>query len=152
MTRPIAGNLTLEVKSASGEVQTHTFDAAADRRVIIGRANTCDLVIQESGASRKHTMLLCTYAGWRVEDLGSSNGTRLNSKQVKSSPVEHGDVLQIGQTEIRLIQVTASEARLVVDLLEGRASFDTHALPLSAAELIWFGFLSLHRSDEREGL
>lgn len=137
--------LTLEVV-AGGERKTLTFDAAFDRRVIIGRSAECDLVVFDSGVSRKNTMLLATYAGWRVQDLGSTNGTFLNGSKVTVAAFERGDVVTVGATQIRLLDAEGPVVQLVLDLDAGRATFAEHALPLSAAELIWFGFLASHRA------
>ena len=143
---PPATQLTVALEVPGGARTVHTFDAAEDRRVIIGRAPSCDLVLVEGGCSRKHAMLRSTQAGWVVEDLGSSNGTLLNGRVIQSSPLEQGDVVQIGRALIHLVSAAAPQTRLVVELLEGHATLDTERLPLSAAELIWFGFLSLHRA------
>lgn len=137
--------LTVEVRTAAG-TKTLSFDSAFDRRVIIGRASECDLVVHDSGVSRKHTMLLSTPAGWRVEDLGSSNGTYLNGRQVSSAPFGRGDVVSVGQTEIALVNASAAPVQLVVDLAAGTAALGGEALPLSAAELIWFSYLASHRA------
>ncbi len=137
--------LTVEVRCGS-ERKTLTFDAAFDRRVIIGRATQCDIVVLDPGVSRKHTMLLATPAGWQVQDLGSSNGTRLNGERVRAAPVAVGDVVAVGSTEVVLLDAGAVKVELVVDLEQGVASVGDLTLVLSAAELIWFGFLAAHRS------
>jgi pSer/pThr/pTyr-binding forkhead associated (FHA) protein len=137
--------LIVEV-SSDNQTRSLRFDASVDRRVIIGRSDACDLVVEDSGVSRKHTMLIATPGGWRVEDLGSSNGTYLNGKPVKSAPFERGDVVAVGKTTIKMLEGDGPGARLVVDLDAGAATLAGEALPLSAAELIWFGFLAAHRA------
>ncbi|MBL8957739.1 MAG: FHA domain-containing protein [Myxococcaceae bacterium] len=138
--------LTVEVRTATGKSRTLSFDSAFDRRVIIGRSAECDLCVEDSGVSRKNTMLIATPAGWQVHDLGSSNGTRLNGERVRVAPCGPGDVVAVGETQIVLISAGAPPAELVVDLEAGRATVGDVELPLSAAELIWFGFLAAHRT------
>jgi pSer/pThr/pTyr-binding forkhead associated (FHA) protein len=36
-------------------------------------------------------------SAWLVRDLGSLNGTYVNSNRVEESPVQHGDEVQIGR-------------------------------------------------------
>lgn len=144
--------LTLEVRSQAGKSTRHAFDATVDRRIIIGRASSCDLVLTESGASRKHAMLICADAGWLLTDLGSTNGVELNGARVTAShPVEPGDVVRIGATEIRLLTLGAlpepyAARKLEVELDEGFAKLGDETLPLSAAELIWFAWLASNRA------
>ena len=39
--------------------------------------------------------------GYVIEDLASTNGTKLNGKRVRSAPLAEGDEIQIGQTLFR---------------------------------------------------
>ena len=55
--------------------------------VILGRDDTCDIVLTGPGISRRHCMLVLTSEGYCLEDLNSSNGTmiggvRLGAKQL----------------------------------------------------------------------
>jgi general secretion pathway protein E len=73
----------------------------ADKQAItVGRAPDNVLVLSDNLASRAHCVIEKTSDGWRVRDLGSSNGTRLNGQPIKLSPFKPGDKLQIGQTII----------------------------------------------------
>lgn len=75
----------------------------ADRQAIsVGRAPDNALVLSDTLASRAHCVIEKTADGWRVRDLGSSNGTRVNGQPIKLAPFRPGDLLQIGNTVIRL--------------------------------------------------
>lgn len=39
------------------------------------------------------------HSGWRVRDLGSRNGTKLNDRRVSESPLKPGDVVKVGSHE-----------------------------------------------------
>lgn len=65
---------------------------------VIGRVAGCDLVIDDSKASRRHARLVVEAGVAEVEDLGSSNGTRLNDKPVTRRVLRDGDRIQIGAT------------------------------------------------------
>ena len=66
---------------------------------VIGRAPTCDFAIPDSTVSGRHAELTRTPDGWRIRDLGSRNGTRLNGWLVKQGDVRPGDVLALGGSE-----------------------------------------------------
>src|SRR5476651_2507829 len=53
-------------------------------QVVIGRAPECDIVLdRESPGSRLHASVYDNGAnGWRVRDMGSSNGTFVNEKRL----------------------------------------------------------------------
>ncbi|MEM8883009.1 MAG: FHA domain-containing protein, partial [Planctomycetota bacterium] len=68
--------------------------------VTIGRSPECDMPIEDGQASRRHASVTRADEGYEVADLGSTNGTLLNSVQVKQRPLQHGDVIRIGATEI----------------------------------------------------
>jgi FhaA, N-terminal domain/FHA domain len=68
---------------------------------VVGRSRQCDVVIDDSGVSRRHAELSPGAEGWRIEDLGSTNGVRVNGSAVRGSRVlEQGDRIEMGSTEM----------------------------------------------------
>lgn len=72
----------------------------------LGRAtlnHTWEIGIQDSSVSRPHARMTHTNGAWIVYDLGSANGTRVNSVNVteKGKVLTDGDVLTVGQTMIQ---------------------------------------------------
>lgn len=63
---------------------------------LIGREDTCDVVIADRQVSRYHARLYRTESGVYLEDLASKNGTYVNSSRI-GEPVllQDGDVIQI---------------------------------------------------------
>jgi pSer/pThr/pTyr-binding forkhead associated (FHA) protein len=67
---------------------------------VIGRQEGCEIHIDNLGISRTHARLMRDGDGYRVEDLGSSNGTFVNGEQVQRQPLGDGDVLTLGKFEV----------------------------------------------------
>lgn len=69
----------------------------------VGRSRDCDIVLTDSNVSRRHAELRPTgMGGWTITDLGSTNGVRVNGRDV-SEPValESGDHVMIGTVDAR---------------------------------------------------
>ena len=62
----------------------------------IGRADDCDFVVDEPTVSRHHATLRRTPEGWRLRDVSSTNGTRLNGWRVEDAALHPGDELMLG--------------------------------------------------------
>ncbi len=73
----------------------------APRGAVIGRSRDCDIVLEDAGVSRRHAQLSPSSAGWTIEDLGSTNGVRLNGEELRGARALHpGDRIEIGSTKI----------------------------------------------------
>lgn len=73
----------------------------APRGATIGRSRDCDIVLEDSSISRRHAELRPAGQGWVVEDLGSTNGVRINGNTVHGPrEVRTGDRIEIGSTEM----------------------------------------------------
>lgn len=67
----------------------------------IGRSRACDVVLDDAGASRRHAEIRPYADGWTLEDLGSTNGVRVNGRPIDGAqPLRPGDRVEIGSTEI----------------------------------------------------
>lgn len=67
----------------------------------IGRSRDCDIVLEDSGASRRHAEISPCAEGWELRDLGSTNGVRVNGRAIDGlQPLRQGDHVEIGSTEI----------------------------------------------------
>lgn len=76
----------------------------------LGRVAGCDIVIDDTKASRRHARIVVEGGVCEIEDLQSSNGTLLNGKPVQRRVLRDGDRVQIGQTEIVYRETAASPA------------------------------------------
>lgn len=72
-------------------------------RMVIGGAEECDLVVDDPTISNAHAVLELVSSVWVVRDLGSRNGTFVNSQRIGSDKVlRSGDELRLGQTRLVL--------------------------------------------------
>ena len=68
---------------------------------VIGRSRDCDIVLDDTGVSRRHAKLRHGPDGWTVTDLGSTNGVRVNGQDIHGAHLLHaGDRIELGSTEI----------------------------------------------------
>jgi FHA domain/Domain of unknown function (DUF1707) len=73
------------------------FPAGSELWFTIGRDSGCDLVLANITVSRCHARLERDGDGWLLQDLGSTNGTRINGWLVSSpAPVRAGDQVSFG--------------------------------------------------------
>lgn len=78
-------------------------------RVVLGREETCDIIIQDAEVSRRHSELVWEHNGFLMQDLGSSNGTFVNGVQITTpTRLKPGDVIGLGQTGLVLEMETTS--------------------------------------------
>ena len=74
----------------------------ANRRVwSIGRAAACDVRAETGGVSQVHAAVVAVRDRHVLFDLGSRNGTYLNSKKCRASVLHDGDVLEVGSTRLQ---------------------------------------------------
>jgi general secretion pathway protein E len=79
--------------------------------VTIGRQPDNTVVLEDDAASRRHCVIEPWQGGFRIRDLGSRNGTRLNDARVTTESLDNGDVVRIGTTELRFIDPAQSAPR-----------------------------------------
>ncbi|HYU56421.1 MAG TPA: FHA domain-containing protein [Actinomycetota bacterium] len=71
--------------------------------VQIGRAEACQIRLDDTYVSQFHARLFSRNGAWFVEDLGSTNGTYLNQQKVTApTPVSLGDRLKVGKAVLEL--------------------------------------------------
>src|SRR5205085_9539795 len=63
--------------------------------VSVGRQIGNMLTIEDTEASRFHCVIERVAAGFRVRDLGSRNGTRVNGEIIKTALIDESDVISI---------------------------------------------------------
>jgi hypothetical protein len=78
--------------------------AVAAGGATIGRSRECDIVLSDSNVSRRHAELRPAGDGWTVIDLGSTNGVRVNGRDLRPREphaLAPGDRLEVGTVDAR---------------------------------------------------
>ena len=71
--------------------------------ILIGRAPSCTLVLDDDYSSSRHARVFPQDGQWYVEDLGSTNGTFVGRERIEApTPVEVGAQLRVGQSTLEL--------------------------------------------------
>lgn len=77
----------------------------------IGRGADNDIVINDPLLSRAHARIVTVGQDQIVEDLQSSNGTRVNGSTLQRQILQHGDVIELGSHHLRYMS-----SRLTADV------------------------------------
>jgi general secretion pathway protein E len=120
----------LEIQTPDGRQQV----PVGDKPMSIGRHPENAVVISDPVSSRRHCVIEKVGSGWRVRDLGSSNGTRLNGLVVQTSRLLPGDIVSIGQTRIVLVVAGQAAAKNAGAAKGGKANGG--AIPMDDDEVI----------------
>jgi pSer/pThr/pTyr-binding forkhead associated (FHA) protein len=71
-------------------------------RIVIGRGREADLAVAEPTISRQHAAIAWDGEGYVLEDLGSTNGTRVNGRKATRARLLAGDEIELGRLQLRL--------------------------------------------------
>jgi predicted component of type VI protein secretion system len=69
---------------------------------VIGRSSQCDIVLDDSGVSRRHAEIRPQGSAWILRDLGSTNGVLVDGAQVAGEHrLADGERIAFGSTDLR---------------------------------------------------
>ena len=105
---PIVGQLAMSEIASQQPYLRRLFDGETyelkNGSTIIGRSEDCDLVFDEPGLSRKHVRITVDNERIILFDLGSLNGTLVNSREALSKlSLDHGDIIIFDEFEYELL-------------------------------------------------
>jgi hypothetical protein len=97
-----------EVGSGAAGTRRRAYVVADGKRLVvpasgavIGRSRDSDIVLDDSNVSRRHAEISPSGRGWLIQDLGSTNGVRVNGRQVDGPhPLESGDRVELGTVSV----------------------------------------------------
>jgi putative nucleotidyltransferase with HDIG domain len=91
---------SIRLRGLNGPFKGQSWEAMELLR--IGRLGPLEVVLDDNSVSRNHAEIRFTDRGWRLRDLGSTNGTRLNGVRLSAGqwPVRVRDLIQFGEVAI----------------------------------------------------
>jgi pSer/pThr/pTyr-binding forkhead associated (FHA) protein len=72
--------------------------------MVIGRNAGADLSLPDDALSGVHAAIELGLAGFRIRDLGSTNGTFVNGSQVQATDLKNGDRITLGEHTLEYLQ------------------------------------------------
>ncbi len=117
---------------------------------LIGRNESCDLIVSDPLVSRRHCQILWDGVYCTVEDLGSTNGTFVNSKQLAAAyALRPGDRLKVADviflfTDPQATLVGHRWPKLNIDRATKQVAVDGEAVDLSDKEYTLLLYLDEH--------
>jgi DNA-binding winged helix-turn-helix (wHTH) protein len=112
--------------------------------IVVGRDQSCDIVISDRQISRYHARLTPTEEGVLLEDLGSKNGTFYNGALLEDPVIlADGDMIQISLVQHFVFLSSDATMPLVVDLVPtGEALAKPLTLDIRSRR-VWIGGIEI---------
>jgi putative nucleotidyltransferase with HDIG domain len=110
--KPSIGPRIIRLRGMNGPLKGRLWEATDLLR--IGRLEALEIVLDDSSVSRYHAEVRASGRGWRVRDLGSTNGTRLNGERLSNGqwPLRAKDLIQFGEVSVVVEVVVDGEPEL----------------------------------------
>jgi type III secretion system (T3SS) inner membrane Yop/YscD-like protein len=97
--------------------------------VVLGRDPGCDLVLNDTKCSRRHAVVEEGPEGVVVRDTASANGVHVNGRRVEKAPLRPGDVLRLGEVQLKLVEQIGETVVMAPEDLEFRTTAGTPRPP-----------------------
>lgn len=97
----------------SGDDVGRTYDIGES--AVLGRSADADVTLRGASVSRRHARIERHRAGWRIVDLGSSNGTLIAGRRVGEAPLADGEEFTLGEIELRFRADVPEDASRVAE-------------------------------------
>ncbi len=125
----------IKAKDAAGQVQGGVITKG---RFLIGRSESCDVVVDNDSISAVHAVLEVFDEHARIYDMNSTNGTWINGKKVVTGELRPGDSFALADVALSLLAYRPDQdLPPVLDTLEpahGKASVSVPPLPQGEAK------------------
>lgn len=95
-----AGDIAMGwIMGTTGKYKDQTFKLKD--RTVMGTAADCDIVIEDGFMSGRHCEIRKVEGGFKMVDLGATNGVMVNDKRVKEHFLVDNDNFRLGRTEFK---------------------------------------------------
>ena len=100
--------------------------------IVIGRAPDCQIQIDQNSVSRAHVRIVQQGGRFLAQDLGSRNGMKINGIEMSEAELRSGDVLHVGEVQLRFRCDAAPDAGPQTALPENAES----VRPLTGSDIV----------------
>ncbi len=91
----------------AGPLVGSRFALSEGRALLVGRGDEADIRLLDLTVTDTHCSVAMRGHRAEITDLGSATGTFVNDRRVQSQPLEPGDVIRIGASQLRFAPVAA---------------------------------------------
>ena len=128
----------MKIIIAEGIQKGGEFQIDPPAECIIGRDKKCDICLKDNKSSRHHARIHFEQDSAVLEDMGSTNGTKLNGKPVFKSLLHDHDEILIGDTLLKIsgLKENALKDTDVQFNEEGASTLIVSTLPHMEADLL----------------
>ena len=110
----------------------------SQEKVTVGRKPSNDIVLDDPTVSGLHAVFLHMQNTY-VEDMNSTNGIKLNGKEISKRQLNHGDLVQIGQHEFKFIDDAVQDFESTVIIAPPVQANKAEKKPVKASVVITQG-------------
>lgn len=92
-----------QIETGTGVLVVRSGDRSGERFLLrsgsvdVGRHPDSAICLDDVTVSRRHALIEIGDGEYRIQDMGSLNGTYINQNRIESGLLRHGDELQIGK-------------------------------------------------------
>ncbi len=90
----------MQLRYEDGVGQTMITELGTAESITLGRDSSCDIMIQDEKASRRHCEIRLWQEEYVVKDLKSQNGTYVNDELIGVVELKAGDIIRIGSSSV----------------------------------------------------
>lgn len=113
---------------------------AIEHDIVVGRDETCDIIIADRQVSRFHARLSLAQEGVRLEDLGSKNGTFHNGTRLEEPVVlSDGDLMQVSLVQHFVFLSSDATVPLEMDALPVHGGVRRRLYLDTRSRRVWLG-------------
>lgn len=100
---------TVRMVAMTGQAAGTAYEVQGER-VTLGRGPGVDMAFDDSAMSRQHAVIEFDGGKFKLQDLGSTNGLRVNGNRVLVHALKHGDRIELGTHLFQFLVEESEEA------------------------------------------